>query len=84
MAISTKGLTKIYGEQRALEGVSLELSKGQIVGLLGPNGAGKSTLMKILTGYIPASHGSASVCGLDCASASGICPSTIRSIKICT
>ena len=67
MAISTKGLTKLYGEQRALEGVSLELSRGQIVGLLGPNGAGKSTLMKILTGYIPASDGYASVCGLDCA-----------------
>ena len=67
MAISTHGLTKLYGAQKALDGVTLELPKGQIVGLLGPNGAGKSTLMKILTGYLPASEGTASVCGLDCA-----------------
>ena len=67
MAISTHGLTKLYGAQKALDGVTLELPKGQIVGLLGPNGAGKSTLMKILTGYLPASEGKASVCGLDCA-----------------
>lgn len=67
MAISTSGLTKRYGTQKALDSVSLDLPKGQIVGLLGPNGAGKSTLMKILTGYLPASEGSATVCGLDCA-----------------
>jgi ABC-2 type transport system ATP-binding protein len=70
MAISTHGLTKLYGAQKALDGVTLELPKGQIVGLLGPNGAGKSTLMKILTGYLPASEGTASVCGLDCATES--------------
>lgn len=70
MAISTHGLTKLYGAQKALDGVTLELPKGQIVGLLGPNGAGKSTLMKILTGYLPASEGKASVCGLDCATES--------------
>ena len=61
MAISTSGLTKRYGTQKALDSVSLDLPKGQIVGLLGPNGAGKSTLMKILTGYLPASDGSATV-----------------------
>ena len=67
MAITTHALTKHYGTQKALDHVTLDLPKGQIVGLLGPNGAGKSTLMKILTGYIPASEGSAMVCGLDCA-----------------
>ena len=67
MAITTHALSKHYGTQKALDQVTLDLPKGQIVGLLGPNGAGKSTLMKILTGYIPASEGSAMVCGLDCA-----------------
>ena len=67
MAIQTTGLGKAYGSQKALDGVSLNLANGQIVGLLGPNGAGKSTLMKILTGYLPASKGSATACGLDCA-----------------
>ena len=53
MAITTHALSKHYGTQKALDHVTLDLPKGQIVGLLGPNGAGKSTLMKILTGYIP-------------------------------
>lgn len=70
MAIQTTGLSKAYGSQKALDGVNLNLSNGQIVGLLGPNGAGKSTLMKILTGYLPATEGSATVCGLDCATES--------------
>ena len=56
-------ITKLYGQQRALDDVSLSISKGETVGLLGPNGAGKSTLMKILTCYIPPSSGTATVCG---------------------
>ena len=56
-------ITKLYGQQRALDDVSLSINKGETVGLLGPNGAGKSTLMKILTCYIPPSSGTATVCG---------------------
>lgn len=57
MSISVQGVTKHYGEQRALDNVSFEVKTGQIVGFLGPNGAGKSTMMKIITGFIPASSG---------------------------
>ncbi len=61
MSIVANHLTKFYGAQKALNDVSFEIPKGQIVGLLGPNGAGKSTLMKILTTYLPADEGSALV-----------------------
>lgn len=66
MAIFTNKISKKYDGQLALDEVSLDLRKGEIVGLLGPNGAGKSTLMKILTGYIPADDGYAKICDLDC------------------
>ena len=61
MSISVKEISKYYGEQKALDKVSFDIEKGEIVGFLGPNGAGKSTLMKILTGYLSASEGVASV-----------------------
>ena len=61
--IEVKDISKLYGEQRALDHVSLTVQPGEIVGLLGPNGAGKSTLMKILTCFIPPTEGEASVCG---------------------
>ncbi|MDR2907783.1 MAG: ATP-binding cassette domain-containing protein [Bacteroidales bacterium] len=61
MSIVANHLTKFYGTQKALNDVSFEIPKGQIVGLLGPNGAGKSTLMKILTTYLPADEGTALV-----------------------
>ena len=61
MSIVANHLTKFYGAQCALNDVSFEIPKGQIVGLLGPNGAGKSTLMKILTTYLPADEGTATV-----------------------
>ncbi len=61
MSIVAHHLTKSYGAQKALNNVSFEIPKGQIVGLLGPNGAGKSTLMKILTTYLPADEGTAFV-----------------------
>lgn len=70
MSIKVSELTKLYGEQKALNAVSFETSQGEIVGLLGPNGAGKSTLMKILTGYIPPSSGEAFVNGMNVASES--------------
>jgi len=65
MSIRVENLSKSYGQQKALDQVSFEIPKGQIVGLLGPNGAGKSTLMKILTSYLPQSEGKAWVCGMD-------------------
>lgn len=65
MSIEVSGVTKLYGEQRALDQVSLSVEKGRIVGFLGPNGAGKSTMMKIITCYIPQSEGSIKVCGFD-------------------
>ncbi|MDC3220245.1 gliding motility-associated ABC transporter ATP-binding subunit GldA [Flavobacteriales bacterium] len=64
MSISVKNISKIYGEQTALDQISFEVKKGEIIGFLGPNGAGKSTTMKILTGYIPSSSGEAEVCSL--------------------
>ncbi len=65
MSISVKGVSKYYGEQKALDNVSFDIKPGEIVGFLGPNGAGKSTMMKIITCYIPQSEGSVSVCGFD-------------------
>lgn len=65
MSIIIQNLTKIYGQQKALDNVSLEINKGEIVGLLGPNGAGKSTMMKIITCFIPQTEGSVKVCGED-------------------
>jgi len=67
MSISVSSLTKIYGTQRAVDNISFSLKKGEIVGFLGPNGAGKSTTMKMITGYLPPSGGSISVCGIDVA-----------------
>lgn len=63
MSIAVQQLSKIYGEQKAVDALSFELNKGEIVGFLGPNGAGKSTTMKMITGFLPPSSGQASVCG---------------------
>lgn len=65
MSISVRSLTKIYGTQKAVDHISFEIPKGQIVGFLGPNGAGKSTTMKMITGYLPPTEGTAVVCGFD-------------------
>lgn len=65
MSISVSSLTKIYGTQTAVDHISFELKKGEIVGFLGPNGAGKSTTMKMITGYLPPTDGTATVCGFD-------------------
>ena len=64
MSIAVHGVTKFYGEQKALNNVSFEVKTGEIVGFLGPNGAGKSTMMKIITGFIPPSSGKVIVNGL--------------------
>lgn len=65
MSLSVKKISKSFGSQKALNGVSFEVSKGEVVGFLGPNGAGKSTLMKILTTYMVADAGQATVNGYD-------------------
>jgi ABC-2 type transport system ATP-binding protein len=63
--IQVKNLTKVFGSHVAVDNISFHVGQGEIVGFLGPNGAGKSTTMKILTCFIPATSGSASVAGFD-------------------
>jgi ABC-2 type transport system ATP-binding protein len=65
MSIEVKNLTKVYGEQKAIDHISFTVNKGEIVGFLGPNGAGKSTTMKIITGYLQPDEGDAFVSGVD-------------------
>ena len=65
MSIIVSNVTKVFGQQYALNKVSFEAKKGEIVGFLGPNGAGKTTMMKIITGLIPPTEGDVTVCGLD-------------------
>jgi len=64
--IHAQGLTKYYGPLTGIEGVSFQVERGEVVGFLGPNGAGKSTTMRILTCYMPATAGTATIDGLDC------------------
>lgn len=70
MSVEVDGLTVLYGSQRAVNGISFTARPGEIVGFLGPNGAGKSTTMKVVTGYLPPTEGTARVCGYDVQSAS--------------
>lgn len=63
--INIKEVTKFYGEQKALNNITLSINEGEVVGLLGPNGAGKSTLMKILTSFVPPSEGKVTIDGYD-------------------
>lgn len=63
MSISVSNLTKIYGKQKAVDGISFSVENNEIVGFLGPNGAGKSTTMKIVTGYLAPDSGDAIVNG---------------------
>jgi ABC-2 type transport system ATP-binding protein len=63
--ITVKDLTKRYARTVAVDGISFEVAKGQIVGFLGPNGAGKTTTMRMLTCFLPPSSGNASVAGFD-------------------
>ncbi len=65
MSVEVKGLTKVYGGQRAVDNISFTINKGEIVGFLGPNGAGKSTTMKMITGYLEPSAGNINVNGID-------------------
>jgi ABC-2 type transport system ATP-binding protein len=63
--ITVENLTKRYAAKTAIEGVSFQVEKGEILGFLGPNGAGKTTTMRIITGYMPASDGTVRVDGFD-------------------
>lgn len=63
--IDVQNLSKRYGLNLALEAISFQAAKGEILGILGPNGAGKTTTMRILTGYMPPTSGSASIAGFD-------------------
>jgi len=65
MSVSVRGVTKLYGSQKALDDVSFEIAKGEIIGFLGPNGAGKSTMMKIIACYLPQTEGEVVVYGHD-------------------
>jgi len=65
MSIIVSNLVKTYGTQTAVNNISFDLKKGEVVGFLGPNGAGKSTTMKMITTYLPPTAGQASVCGFD-------------------
>lgn len=64
MSIKVNSLTKMYGTQKAVNDISFNVHKGEIVGFLGPNGAGKSTTMKMITGYLASDGGSIEVCGI--------------------
>ena len=63
--IRATGLTKDFGSRRAIENLTFEAKQGEVVGFLGPNGAGKTTTMRILTGYMPPTYGTAQVAGFD-------------------
>lgn len=65
MSIEVFELTKIYGEQKAVDTINFSIKSGEIVGFLGPNGAGKSTTMKMLTCFLQPTSGIAKVCGFD-------------------
>ena len=65
MSVKVFNLSKVYGTQKAVNEISFEVNKGEVLGFLGPNGAGKSTTMKMLTCFIPQTSGTASVCGFD-------------------
>jgi ABC-2 type transport system ATP-binding protein len=66
VVVETDGLTKKYGDIVALESLSIQVRRGQILGFIGPNGAGKTTTIKILVGQARPTRGSASIAGVDC------------------
>jgi len=65
LSIKVEGLSKIYGQQKAVDSISFQASPGKILGFLGPNGAGKSTTMRMLTGYLKPTAGKSSLGGFD-------------------
>lgn len=65
MSVQVQQVSKIYGEQKAVNDISFEVKEGEILGFLGPNGAGKSSTMKMITGYLPPTEGDIYVNGID-------------------
>jgi len=65
MPVEVREVTKVYGEQKALDSVNFTVSRGEIAGFLGPNGAGKTTLMKIITGFMPPTSGKVLIDGTE-------------------
>lgn len=63
MSVNVKNLTKLFGDTRAVDGISFEVHSGEIVGFLGPNGAGKTTTMRVITGYLSPTEGTVEVLG---------------------
>jgi ABC-2 type transport system ATP-binding protein len=63
--VEVRDLVKYYGDRLAVDNVSFDVGKGEILGFLGPNGAGKTTTMRIITGYMPPTRGEVKVCGID-------------------
>jgi gliding motility-associated transport system ATP-binding protein len=63
--IEIQGLTKYYGQHKVVDGLTFNCGEGEVLGFLGPNGAGKSTTMKMVTGFVAPSSGTARVCGHD-------------------
>ena len=62
--IEVETLTKQFGTKLAVDNLTFTVKKGEVLGFLGPNGAGKSTTMRMITGFIPPTHGDARVCGI--------------------
>jgi len=73
--IEAKGLSKYYGPFVAIKDISFSIPEGQIAAFLGPNGAGKTTIMRLLSGYLAPSEGSAAIAGLD------VCTARIEAVK---
>ena len=65
MSITVNNLTKIFGTQKAVDGISFSVKQGEILGFLGPNGAGKTTTMRVAACYLPPTSGTVTVCGYD-------------------
>ena len=63
--ISVKNLSKTFGQKLAVDSVSFEVKKGEVLGFLGPNGAGKSTTMRMVTGYLPPTEGEVEIDGIN-------------------
>ena len=85
--IEAEGLVKSFGTLRAVDGITLNVARGEVLGFLGPNGAGKSTTMRLITGFLEPDAGRARIAGFDVQdqarkprSASAICPKARRSM----
>lgn len=61
--LKVTNLKKRFGDFEAVKGISFEVKQGEVLGFLGPNGAGKSTTMRMITGFLPATSGTATICG---------------------